>query len=337
MLSISIVLLACLWMSRTLNATTLDSRHHHGTGKVIVSDYLGFFRDAILNVHYNPFPEAVDGRTWPSSQQSLSMAGQRRLDNYVAAVMTVVHDSIPGHIIETGVWRGGASILAAKALSLVGESQSRHVYFSDSFRGIPPPPKDAKDNVIDKDAWKLSILNDNSVNRVRESARSFGLNMANVTFVEGFFNESLPALVKQNPQLRFSVVRLDGDTYFSTMDAITVLYPLLNKGGFIIIDDYLDWVSCKHAIDDYRREHGITEPITLVPHKKGEHFRGAFWRKGVTNEELPYCPGANPSVRPRSAHNPATLVKAPVNDCWEGQIHLPMCKEFANAELKYCI
>lgn len=320
-----------------LQAAVTSSSHHGLLKSELIEDSLSFFRDAILNTHYAPFLEAIDGRSWPKGQQSLSMAGQRRLDNYAAAVFTVIRDNIPGHVIETGVWRGGASILAAKALALTGESMQRKVYFCDSFQGIPPPPQGSKDANLDKDAWKLDILNDNSVERVKESAKSFGLNMNNLTFVKGYFNESLPDLVKREPDLTFSVIRLDGDTYFSTMDAIKILYPRLNKGGFIIIDDYLDWVSCKHAIDAYRAEQGITEPITFVPHKKGEHFRGAFWRKGVSNEVMPYCPGASAIPRLRNSYNPAILMKAPVHDCWEGAIHLPMCKEFAKSDVKYCV
>lgn len=116
-------------------------------------------------------------------------------------------------------------------------------------------------------------------------------------YVEGYFNDTLPILVKKNPYMKFSVIRLDGDTYFSTMDALKELYPRLSKGGFIIIDDFVDWKGCNDAILEYRKMHNITEPITLVPHlqkgKKGnstEQVRGVFWRKGVTDDEMKYCP-----------------------------------------------
>lgn len=44
------------------------------------------------------------------------MAGIRRLDNFAAIVAQVITEGITGHIIETGVWKGGASFLAAKLL-----------------------------------------------------------------------------------------------------------------------------------------------------------------------------------------------------------------------------
>ena len=38
------------------------------------------------------------------------MIGLKRLDNIQYCVETVLHDKIPGDLVETGVWRGGASI-----------------------------------------------------------------------------------------------------------------------------------------------------------------------------------------------------------------------------------
>ena len=67
---------------------------------------------------------------------SMSMAGMRKLDHFVATVATAVEECVPGHVIETGVWRGGASLLAAKTLELLGAVE-RHVYLADSFSGIP--------------------------------------------------------------------------------------------------------------------------------------------------------------------------------------------------------
>jgi O-methyltransferase len=69
-------------------------------------------------------------------------------------------------------------------------------------------------------------------------------------------------------------MRLDGDLYESTWQAIEALYPKLSPGGFCIVDDYGDLVAqCQRAIHDYRDAHGITEEIVDV-----DGF-GAYWRK----------------------------------------------------------
>ena len=71
---------------------------------------------------------------------------------------------------------------------------------------------------------------------------------------------------------RFSLIRLDGDMYQSTMDALTNLYPRLSVGGFLIVDDY-NFDPCKQAVTDYRDAFGIDDPIEMVD------WLGAFWRR----------------------------------------------------------
>ena len=73
------------------------------------------------------------------------------------------------------------------------------------------------------------------------------------------------------------MARLDGDLYESTWDAITALYPKVSPGGFLIVDDYGQIPPCAEAIEDYRTEHAITEPIEKIDKT------GVFWRKAREN------------------------------------------------------
>jgi O-methyltransferase len=104
---------------------------------------------------------------------------------------------------------------------------------------------------------------------VRANFERYGLLDEQVVFLKGWFKDTLPVA----PLTRLAVVRLDGDMYESTMDAITVLYPKLSSGGFLIIDDFGAVPACKLAIDDYRKAHGIVEPLQPVD------WTGAYWRK----------------------------------------------------------
>ena len=87
------------------------------------------------------------GRDWPA--RAHTMIGLKRLDNLQSCVETVLQDGIPGDLIETGVWRGGASIFMRAVLAVHGDV-SRTVWLADSFAGLPPPdferyPVDADD------------------------------------------------------------------------------------------------------------------------------------------------------------------------------------------------
>jgi hypothetical protein len=63
------------------------------------------------------------------------------------------------------------------------------------------------------------------------------------------------------------------------MDALKVLYPLLHPGGFVIVDDYIDWPGCRRAVEEYRGEHGITDPIVPIFHEARDFVRGVWWKK----------------------------------------------------------
>ena len=83
-----------------------------------------------------------------------------------------------------------------------------------------------------------------------------------VRFLKGWFKDTLPAA----PIDALSILRLDGDYYESTMDALTSLYDKVSVGGYIIVDDYGEdsWTYCRKAVDEFRRERGIEDPIHRV-------------------------------------------------------------------------
>jgi hypothetical protein len=102
-----------------------------------------------------------------------------------------------------------------------------------------------------------------------------------VRFVPGFFEETLPRLTDQ----RWSIVRLDGDTYDATLLSLETLYPNLSAGGYLIIDDYFQLEPCRQAVDDFRSRSGITEPLEQVD------WSGARWRR-LTEPARQIAPGA---------------------------------------------
>jgi hypothetical protein len=108
-----------------------------------------------------------------------------------------------------------------------------------------------------------------SLEEVQSLFARYGLLDDQVVFLKGFFADTLPTA----PLERASVIRLDGDTYESTRDAITQLHPKLSPGGFCIIDDYYAYKDCQRAVDEYRDEHGIDDEIVRVDNM------AVCWRK----------------------------------------------------------
>ena len=97
----------------------------------------------------------TDGRDWPTSAET--MIGLKRLDNLEECITSVIRDGVPGDLIETGVWRGGAAIFMRGVLAAYGDLH-RVVWVADSFEGLPKPdpamyPADAGDRL-----WTEAVL-----------------------------------------------------------------------------------------------------------------------------------------------------------------------------------
>lgn len=132
---------------------------------------------------------------------------------------------------------------------------TRKVFVADSFEGLPPPDAEK----FPQDRWCVYHTFKNlaiSLEAVRDNFKRFGLLDDRVVFLKGWFKDTLPTA----PIDHLSVLRLDGDMYQSTMEALESLYPKLSKGGFCIIDDY-GLEGCKMAVDDFRRKNGIDSPF----------------------------------------------------------------------------
>jgi O-methyltransferase len=197
---------------------------------------------------------------------SHTMVGHKRLDNIANCLATIKKDKVPGDVAETGAWRGGASIFMKGCLTAWG-MQDRTVWVADSFEGLPVPSL-AEDEGWDFSVTKAPILAI-SLEEVQENFRRYDLLDDNVKFLKGWFRDTLHVA----PIRELALLRLDGDLYESTMDALKALYDKVSPGGFVIIDDFNDFEPCRRAVLEFREQHGIKDPI------EGIDWSGAFWRK----------------------------------------------------------
>lgn len=205
------------------------------------------------------------GRDWPADAET--MVGLLRLENIQTCVVDVLRRGVPGDLIETGVWRGGATIFMRAILKAYGERE-RRVWVADSFAGLPQPNVEAFPQDRGLDLWQFSQLAV-SLEQVKANFERYGLLDDQVRFLKGWFSDTLPTA----PIDRLAVLRLDGDLYESTMDALQALYPKVSVGGYVIVDDYSDIPACRAAVEDYRAAHGITDPILPID------WTGVYWRR----------------------------------------------------------
>src|SRR5262249_19663238 len=153
------------------------------------------------------------GEDWPVI--GFTMVGAKRLDNIHECIARVIADKVAGDLIECGVWRGGASIFARAAFDLYGATD-RTVWLADSFEGMPKLSSEADE--VDHDLSDHDYLAV-SLEQVKDNFRKFDLLGDNVKFIKGWFSDTLAAA----PIEQIAVLRLDGDHYSSTMDALSLL------------------------------------------------------------------------------------------------------------------
>jgi O-methyltransferase len=144
----------------------------------------------------------------------------------------------------------------------------RAVWLADSFQGLPKPdpvryPADAGADLSDVDVLAVPL------EEVQANFAAYGLLDDQVRFLPGWFRDTLPTA----PVERLAVLRLDGDLYESTTDALTALYPRLSPGGYVIVDDYGAMPSCREAVEDFRAERGITDEVRRID------WTGVYWQR----------------------------------------------------------
>ena len=167
--------------------------------------------------------------TWQTIELSYQFAKQ------------MIDENIEGDFVECGVAAGNN----LAAMSLAG----RHGFGFDSFEGIPWAGEndDQQPGMVSKTTNKglsSSGITVHSKENVELDMKKWGI--TNYTLIKGWFQDTMPLF----PHRPISVLRLDGDLYDSTMTSLIYLYPMLSKGGILIMDDW-NLSGCRKAFYDY--------------------------------------------------------------------------------------
>ncbi len=215
--------------------------------------YIDNIKKCLLDTIHRERLDENDHTNWVTPN-SATMIGETGLNKIQFLVEDILKNNIPGDLIETGVWRGGATIFM-RAILKAYQITNRNVWVADSFEGLPKPndilyPSDKEDSHHKIEYLKVSL------DTVKSNFKKYGLLDDQVKFLKGWFKDTLPSA----PIKQLSLLRLDGDMYESTMDALKNLYHKLSIGGYIIIDDWT-LPGAKIAVLDFRQENNITDEI----------------------------------------------------------------------------
>jgi O-methyltransferase len=189
-----------------------------------------------------------------------TMTSPEAIITLAEAVRHLSRRGVPGAYVECGVWKGGSMMAIARTLLSLGRRDAP-LYLFDTFEGMPPPTRhdvsrsgQSAQDLLDKEQdhdrsllWARAPLA-----AVRTAMGSVGYPDEHVHYVKGRVEETVPA---QAPE-KIALLCLDTDWYESTLHELEHLYPRLQPGGILILDDYGWWGGSGKATDEYFRSHG---------------------------------------------------------------------------------
>ncbi len=180
--------------------------------------------------------------------QPYTLTGIERVVALRDSVRYISSAGIEGDICECGVWRGGSMMVIAITLVELGDT-SRNLYMFDTF--TRPPDAGSRDGEGAQAALERDLQNPAysylPIDEVRRNLEATGYPSDRLKFVQGLVENTLP---RQAPE-RLALLRLDTDYYSSTAHELAQLYPRINPGGILIVDDYGQFIGAKEAVDEY--------------------------------------------------------------------------------------
>ena len=195
-----------------------------------------------------------------------TMTTPPRIYALMRSVEYIVSRSVPGALVECGVWRGGSMMAVALTLLRLGVTD-RDLYLFDTFAGMTEPGDQDVNNTgaraadllaessRDSHVWAVASLDE-----VREAVSSVGYPEERIHFVQGPVEETLPG----NAPAEIALLRLDTDWYSSTKHALVHLYPRLPRSGVLIVDDYGYWQGARRAVDEYLQENNVAVLLNRI-------------------------------------------------------------------------
>ena len=203
--------------------------------------------------------------------RNLAVVSGRRLRATAHLARTAINRCLQGDIVETGVYTGGSTSILMRAL-IDYDGCGRKLWAFDSFKGLPL----ATNFDMQGDAT-VGVAGDYSADFqvFKQNLQSLGAwDEKRIVVTKGFFAET----VHKSKVKAISFLRMDGDLYTSTWDVLIGLYDRVLPDGLVYVDDYGSYNGCREAVDRFRTENRIYEPLHHIT-EKDRSVEAVWWQK----------------------------------------------------------
>ena len=164
-------------------------------------------------------------------------------------------NQVPGAIVECGVLKGASFSRFSMFREIFSNSFSKKLIGFDTF-GKFPETSFNDDKKPREQQITSAGLESISKEQLLDVLKNKGIEK-NIELIEGDITKTVPDYIKNNPELKISLLNLDTDIYEPAVTILENLYPRITKGGILILDDYETFPGEAKAVDDYFKDQKI--------------------------------------------------------------------------------
>ena len=169
---------------------------------------------------------------------------ERELAVIIRELSLVLDTGVDGDVVELGCYVGTTSLFLQDILVRKAPSKKLHVY--DSFEGLPF--KAEQDRSVVGDQFKAGELHASKQELIRHFKHTgLPLPVIHKGWFEQLSDNDVP------PKIAFAF--LDGDFYTSIMASLKLVWPHLQPGAVVLVDDYNTEAlpGVRTALDEWSR------------------------------------------------------------------------------------
>jgi hypothetical protein len=171
---------------------------------------------------------------------------------------------VPGDVVECGVFKGAGLMYWAKLIEIFAPNSGKRVIGFDAFRPFSELELREEEHAVAERHDKLVPgIRLQELTSLVEDARL----TARVRLIGGQIEKTAGEYARKQVGSRIALLHLDLDTYSGTKAALTSLYPLVSRGGIVILDEYgIAGMGETDAVDEFFA--GSESKPIAVPHSE---------------------------------------------------------------------
>lgn len=162
--------------------------------------------------------------------------------------------NLDGDIFEFGVFKGVSLIQWASFREIFGRVSNQKILGFDTFAEFPETSFEKDIKPREKFVAEAGL---NSINKAGLEKILKNKKFSNIKLVQGDILETVPLYLKENEEIKISLLHIDVDIYEPTKVILESFYDKVTEGGIIILDDYNVFPGETHAVDEFFKNKDI--------------------------------------------------------------------------------